>query len=78
MGGGGCRCCTNTTRDFALKVNSGEKEKKNPLPQQGIKPASVLHLAFRSDVLPTELSRLINQYIFFYANTTSGRHLYVM
>jgi len=29
---------------------------ESPLPHQGLEPMSVLHLAFQSDVLPTELS----------------------
>ena len=29
---------------------------KNPLPHRGLEPASVLHLAFQSDNLPTEIS----------------------
>ena len=30
--------------------------KKSPLPHQGLEPTSLLHLAFRSAALPTELS----------------------
>ena len=41
--------CTDTAREFAPKGDSGEK---NPLPHQGIEPASA---ACRSDTLPTEL-----------------------
>ena len=34
--------------------------KKNPLPHQGIKPTSVLCLAFWSGTLPAELSSVVN------------------
>ena len=46
MGGGGG---TDTVRESALKVDSGEK---NPLPHWGIEPTSMM---YRSDVVPTEL-----------------------
>ena len=36
--------------------------KKNPLPHRGIKPVSVLHLAFQSAALPTELSHPLLPY----------------
>ena len=45
--------CTDTVRESALKLALGEKSLIAP----GIEPASVLRLAFQSDVLPTELSR---------------------
>ena len=44
----------DTVSEYALKADSGIK--KNPLPHQGLEPASVLRLAFQSDVLPTEPS----------------------
>ena len=50
-----CDCtwgCTDTVKGFALKVDSGREEKKNPLLHRGIEPASA---ACRSDALPTEL-----------------------
>ena len=43
--------CTDTVR-----VSTGRLCEKNPLPHLGLEPASVLHLAFRSDAVPTELS----------------------
>ena len=43
--------CTDTVR-----VCTGSRLwQKNPLPHQGLEPASVLRLAFQSDTLPTEL-----------------------
>ena len=50
-----CDCaqgCTDTIRVSALEMDSGRE--KNLL-QQGLEPASVLHLAIQSDALPTEL-----------------------
>ena len=46
--------CTDTVRESALKVDS---EKKKILAALGLKPVSVLHLAFQSDALPTHLSQ---------------------
>jgi len=43
--------CTYTVRESALKADL----EKNPLPHPGLKPASVLRLAFQLDVLPIEL-----------------------
>ena len=48
-GGGGA----DTITEPALEVDSG---RKNPLPNRGLEPASVLRLVFQSDALPTELS----------------------
>ena len=54
-----CDCtrgCTETAvRESALKVDW----ETNRLPHQGIEPASVLRLAFRSDALPIELHNKI-------------------
>ena len=45
--------CTDILRQSLVAADSGSK---NPLPHQGLKPASVLHLAFQSEYLPPELS----------------------
>ena len=45
--------CTDIVRESALKADSGQK---NPLPNRGPEPASILRLAFQSDAVPTELS----------------------
>ena len=45
------RGCTDTIREPALKVDW----EKNPLPHQGLEPASVLRLACLLDILLTEL-----------------------
>ena len=42
------RGCMNTVRESTLQVDSG---KKNPLLQWGIKPVSVMHVAFQSTAL---------------------------
>ena len=50
-----CDCtqgCTDTVRESALKVDSGEGGGIFPSPHRGIEPASA---ACRSDALPTEL-----------------------
>ena len=47
------RGCANSVGESALEVDSG---KKNPLPHQGIEPASELYLAFWSNALQSELS----------------------
>ena len=46
------RDCMVTVRESALKFDW----EKNALLHQGLKPASLLRLAFQPDVLPTELS----------------------
>ena len=44
--------CMDTVRE---SIYTGSRLlEKNPLPQQGLKPASVLCLAFQSDALPAE------------------------
>ena len=48
---------TDTVRESALEIDSGrEKTKQKNLPLRGVEPASVLCLAFQSDVLSAELS----------------------
>ena len=56
------RCCKRVC------AGSGLWE-KNPLPHQGLEPASVLCLAFQSDALPTEMFPQVMQ-----AWTSRARH----
>ena len=52
-----CDCtrgAVQTLQESALEVDW----EKIPLPYQGLKPASVLHLDFQSNALPTDLSPL--------------------
>ena len=63
--------CDSTRRLYGhrkrISAGSGIYE-KNPLPHLGLEPASVLHLAFRSDAVPTELSPPL--YIFGFRNSS--------
>ena len=49
------RGCTNTVRESAMKVDSGENVGKIPCWRREIESESVLRLAFRFDALPTDM-----------------------
>ena len=54
--GGRADTVRESAPEFDSRRKKKKKKKKKNLPHRGLEPASVLHLAFQSDAVPTELS----------------------